>query len=503
MDEKRLLLQKRLLETDLKLHTQHFFKINKGYSFEVSNFHAKVIQAFQDIIEGKIKNLLLLMPPRHGKTEIAKSFCTMGFAVNPASEFIYGCSDLKLALKCSNDIRAVIRSLEFKKIIDIKIKLDADAKGLWETEQGGSLWAGSFGSPIIGYGAGKHHNALRGKKWGFGGAIIIDDPLQEKDKRKVWKREEIIDFFTNTLPMRRNNNEETPMVVFMQPLHKEDLGQHIKFNRPDFTILEFPVLNEKNEPLYPEKYSYESLMKLKAKISNEDWMSKFMLTPISMGGNILKTTFLKTYKELPFLKHRWIECDTAQKTEERHDYTVFQCWGKGYDGGIYLIDQFRKKMEYTELKQRFKDFWNKQNSVENYDPRKYGYLKAAYIEDKSSGTQIIQETRSEGNIPVVAVPRSRGKFERAVDVAVPKLEAGYIFVPEEAAFIQDFKDEMESFTGQEDSKASILKLDKKKTFDDQVDCFISACENGFKEMQENSALVSSFMDRKRKLKRNE
>ena len=58
-----------------------------------------------------------------------------------------------------------------------------------------------------------------------------------------------------------------------------------------------------------------------------------------------------------------VEADTAQKTEERHDYTVFQCWGKGYEGGIYLIDQFRKKVEYSELKQRFKDFWYKHNSI--------------------------------------------------------------------------------------------------------------------------------------------
>lgn len=504
MQERQEIIRKKLLETNLELHTQYFFQKNKGYNFQVAKFHKKAIQAFENVMDGKIKNLLLLMPPRHGKTEIAKSFCTMGFARNPASEFIYGCSDLKLALDCSSDVRNTIKSEAYRQFWDVDVRIDTSAKGLWKTDQGGSFWAGSFGSPIVGYGAGKHPQALIGKQYNFGGAILIDDPMKEQDRFRVIAREDAIGFFKDTLPFRRNNGEHTPIIVFMQPLHKEDLGQHIKKYRKDFTILEFPILNDNNEVLYPEKYTYEELMTLKGQTSHEAWMSKFMLRPVTIGGNVLKSSKLKHYNELPFLKHRWIEVDTAQKTEERHDYTVFQCWGKGYEGsnsGIYLIDQFRGKLEYTELKQRFKDFWAKQNSVDNYDIRKYGYLTAAHIEDKSSGTQILQESRFEGNIPVVEVQRSRGKFERAVDVCLPKLEAGYIYVPEDASFTQDLKEEMDDFTGEEDTKQAILKMDKKKTFDDQVDCLISACETGFKEIQQNSVLVKDFMERK-KSKRN-
>lgn len=499
MDERQQLARKKILETDLEYHTRYFFKDQKGYSFLLAAFHKKVLAAFQAVIDGKIKDLLILLPPRHGKTEMAKAFCTMGFAQNPAAEFIYGCSDKQLALDCSSSVRNTIKSAEFKKFWNINIRIDADAKSLWKTEEGGGFWAGSFGSPIVGYAAGKHPNALRGSQYKFGGAAIVDDPLKEQDRFRIIERERAINFFRDTLPFRMNDIRTTPRVVFMQPLHPEDLGQHIKKNCPEFTVIELPALDSDNNVLCPEMYNYDDLMELKGKTSNEAWMSKFMLTPISMGGNILKTSYLKYYKELPFLKHRWIVVDTAQKTEERHDYTVFQCWGKGYDGGIYLIDQFRGKLEYKDLKQRFKDFWNKHNSVENYDLRKYGYLKAAYIEDKSSGTQVIQETQAEGNIPVVAVQRNRSKYERAVDVCLPKLEAGYIFIPDEAPFCQDLKDEMESFTGQEDSKASILKLDKKKTWDDQVDCLISACETGFTEIVNNNDIVANFMDRKRKL----
>jgi predicted phage terminase large subunit-like protein len=498
MISKELTAEKKILETSLKYHIKHFFRKQKGYPFTYSHFHDKVVKAFESVLNGETKNLLVLMPPRHSKTEIAKFFCTMGFARNPASEFIYACSDLGLSLACSSEIRNSIAAPDFKKYWDISIRDDTSAKGLWKTDQGGSFWAGGFGSPIVGYGAGKMPAAMKGSQYKFAGAIIVDDPLKEQERHRSLARQDMLSFFKEILPTRKNS-PETPTVMIMQPLHPEDLGQWIKKNRPDFKVIELPIL-EGNQPLFPEVYSYDDLMTLKEELGNEMWQAKCLLNPIKLGGNLLKTNLLKHYNILPFLKSRWIEADTAQKTEERHDYTVFQCWGKGYEGGIYLIDQFRGKVEYSDLKQRFKDFWNKHNSLDTYDPRKYGHLTCAYVEDKSSGTQIIQEAQREGNIPVVAVPRSKSKYERAVTVALPKLEAGFINIPAESSFTSDLKAEMESFTGQEDSKQAILKMDKKKTFDDQVDCIISACEHGFTEFLHSSETVRKFMDKK--LKRN-
>ena len=425
--------------------------------------------------------------------------CSMGFARNPAAEFIYACSDKTLALDCSANIRNIVGLPEFQDKWNVDIRTDSKAKGLWRTDQGGSFWAGGFGTPIVGFGAGKIPKALADNEYGFGGLQIVDDPLKEQDRHNALARDKMTKYYDEVLPSRKNS-PDTGLIAILQPLHKEDLAGHIKKYEKDFTILELPAITD-NKPLFPEVYTLEDYAKIRHKIGNEAWQAKYMLNPISLGGNLLKTNFLKYYKELPFLKHRWLEVDTAQKDEERHDYTVMQCWGKGYEGGIYLIDQYRGKLKYSDLKQRFKDFWNKHNSIDIYDPRKYGYLKHANVEDKSSGTQIIQETRVEGNIPVVAVPRSRSKYERAIDIALPKLEAGFINLPEDAAFISDLKDEMESFTGQADSKQAILKMDKKKTFDDQVDCLISACEHGFTEFVSDSNVIANF--RKKRLKRND
>ena len=497
---RELLIERKALESDLSLLLLKFFKKQKGYPFNLTKFHKDLVSAYQSVLDGEVSNLLIHVPPRLGKTEIATYFCAAGFARNAASEFIYSCSDNQLALDCSSKVRSIVRSPEFRKYWNIGISSDTDAKGLWRTNQGGSFWAGGSGAGIVGYGAGKHPAAMKDSQYKFAGCIICDDILKEQDRFRTIAREEAITYITDTLPARRNNGSKTPMVIFMQPLHKDDPGQWIKQNRPDFKVVEFPIMTD-NVPLVPEIHTLEDLLELKATTSNEIWQAKYMLSPIKLGGNLLKTKFLKYYDELPLLKHRWLEVDTAQKTEERHDYTVFQCWGKGHDGGIFLIDQFRKKVEYSDLKQSFKDFWNKHNSHKNYDVRLFGYLTRAFVEDKSSGTQIIQEARREGEIPVEAVQRSKSKYERAVTAAVPKLEAGFINIPAKSDFNSDLKEELESFTGQSDSKQAILKIEKKKTWDDQVDCLISACEHGFTDFVQSSKIMSKFMNNKLRKKR--
>ena len=85
--------------------------------------------------------------------------------------------------------------------------------------------------------------------------------------------------------------------------------------------------------------------------------------------------------------------------------------------------------------------------------------------------------------------------------AVPKLEAGFINIPAKSDFNSDLKEELESFTGQSDSKQAILKIEKKKTWDDQVDCLISACEHGFTDFVQSSKIMSKFMNNKLRKKR--
>ena len=182
------------------------------------------------------------------------------------------------------------------------------------------------------------------------------------------------------------------------------------------------------------------------------WLSLYQQTPIIVGGDIIRGEWFVRYDILPVIKYRKIYADTAQKTKEQNDYSVFECWGYGEDSKIYLLDLIRSKWEAPELKERAIAFWNKHKAVEGL-----GALREMVIEDKASGTGLIQSIKHDGKIPVKAQQRNIDKLTRVQDVT-PYIKSGYVNVPSNAAYINDFIAECEAFTA-----------DNAHDHDDQID----------------------------------
>jgi predicted phage terminase large subunit-like protein len=133
--------------------------------------------------------------------------------------------------------------------------------------------------------------------------------------------------------------------------------------------------------------------------------------------------------------------DTAQKTAERNDFSVIQCWGKSRTQGIFLIDQVRGKWEAPDLESKMVEFWNK------HKPSIHKILgcQVIKIEDKSSGSSLIQSIRRDYMIPVEAIQRNTDKVLRAMGV-VKYFSSGYIHVPKNADWLFDYKEEFRKFT---------------------------------------------------------
>ena len=148
----------------------------------------------------------------------------------------------------------------------------------------------------------------------------------------------------------------------------------------------------------------------------------------------------------------------AQKEKEANDYQVAECWGLGKDGYLYLLDMIRGKYQAYELQYRIPAFWAKMKS-------QYGAkLRYMMVEDKASGTQLIQTIQRElkPKIPVRPIERSRSKLERVMDVQ-PCIQSGYLKLPRNAPFVTDFIDECEHFTPNDTHP-----------HDDQIDCMCDA-----------------------------
>ena len=129
----------------------------------------------------------------------------------------------------------------------------------------------------------------------------------------------------------------------------------------------------------------------------------------------------------------------------------------GKDGKLYIVDWRRGKWESPDLKRNAVDFWEKHK----IPSKNYGTCREFYVEDKASGTGLIQELkRGPYSIPIMGIERGTDKLTRLQDV-LGQIEAGNVYLPENAPWVSDFIAECEAFRG-----------DMKHAHDDQVDVLV-------------------------------
>lgn len=428
-----------------------------GERFQIGPHHEPIERFVEDVFDGKIKRGIINVPPGFSKTMlITIMLVARGLARFPDARFIHASFSDMLVQDNSTFIRDVIRTPEYQALWPREIRTDVNKKGLWRTKQEGGLLAKPANGPITGFRAG------RIDKTRFTGALIIDDPLKPDDAFSKVVREQVNRNFNTTL-RNRLGHPGVPIIIIMQRLHEDDLcGFLLKGGSGDYwDHLLLPVDVDNSAP-YPKQYTHgipyehglpdgplwsvkadeEEIRKLK---TNEYvFASQYMQNPMAVGGNVFKRSDLRYWEkesELPNILYRIIFGDTAQKTEEQHDYSVFQCWGMGENGRIYLLDQLRGKWRAPDLQTNAETFWAKHRNPKAYPSVRWGALRAMKIEDKVSGTTLLQSLKG---IPVEAIERTKDKYTRALD-AVPAFTNGLVYLPAGVPWLADYESELLGF----------------------------------------------------------
>ncbi|HDV6320879.1 TPA: phage terminase large subunit [Burkholderia multivorans] len=469
-------------ERDHLFFSRYFFKHRQAIKFRVNWHHVLIADTVQRVIDGTLKNVVINVSPGSSKTElVVVNLIARGLALNPRARFLHISYSDDLALLNSETARDIVESGEFQALWPLPIADDAKSKKRWNVmidgRKAGGVYATSLGGQITGFRAG--HMAE-----GWQGAIIIDDPLKVEDAYSKTARDKANRKLQSTVKSRKAN-PDTPIIVIMQRLAEEDPTGFIKAGKlpGDWEFIEIPALItdeyvaklpahirdrvECDERDADRRYSYwpykEPLHEPLASEKADAYVFKgqYMQRPSPLGGGIIQSGKFLRYGALPQLQYRKIFADTAQKTAERNDYSVFECWGLGYDNRLYLIDLVRGKWKAPELKRRAIDFWNKHAAIGADDPAA-PVLRQMKVEDKSSGTGLIQDIQAEGGIPIEGIERVKDKLTRVMDV-VSHIDAGNVGVPLDAPWVSDFLTECDSFTA-----------DDTHMHDDQIDPMVDA-----------------------------
>lgn len=434
---------------DLLTFTKTMFKARKGCEL-INNWHQKAIcDKLEKVVIGDITRLIINIPPRSGKTELAViSFISWCMGNFPDSEFIHASYSKRLATTNTYAVRAIMQNETFSDIFShTSLSTDSKAKDEFRTSQGGIVYAAGADGTITGYGAGKMRSS-------FGGAIVIDDPHKAGEASSDTMRNNVKDWFATTIESRKNN-PTTPIIVIMQRLHEDDLSGWLSSggNGEEWDVLKVPALDANDKSFWPEQFTNDSLLRMSTSNSYV-FAGQYMQEPAPIGGGIFKSKWWQYYDIEPDFEYRMIYADTAQKTGEENDYSVLQCWGIK-SKKVYLVDQVRGKWEAPQLLTTAVAFYNKHKAASNSN------LRAMKIEDKASGTGLIQQMRQKGLV-VQGIQRSKDKVTRGYD-ASPQVEVGNVFLPSLAPFLSDLIYELELFPNGK--------------HDDQVDPLIDAIDD--------------------------
>lgn len=425
-----------------------FYKKNKK-KFVINWHHVVICDALEDVYYGRRKNIIFNLPPRYSKTEIiVKCFIEWSLLQNAKAKFLHLTYSEDLALDNSTEIRDSVKSPWFQKHCPLKTKKDSDSKKKWYTTEGGGVYATGTCGAITGFGAGEFEEPEDLKEtdeisdWMveelhetateiFSGAIIIDDPIKPDDAHSETLRNKANNRLNSTILSRRNSANKTPIIIVMQRLHEDDMTGFCLNGgtSEEFDVISLPAINAKGEALWAMKHSIEQLKAIE-KADSFMYASQYMQDPKPMSGGLIPRDWWGWFEELQKNIEMTIQVwDCAQKPGVTNDYSVCATWvmcSRGY----FLLNIWRQKVKAPELERTAESLFAK------YRP------DAVIIEDKSSGSSLIQYLQANTVIPVIPYMPEGEKIQRIIK-ASPTIESGNAYILKDQDWNEDFLDEHE------------------------------------------------------------
>ena len=370
----------------------------------------------------------------NSKSEFASYLLPAWFLGRYPNKKIIQCSNTaELAVGFGRKVRNLVGSEQYSKIFPgVTLRSDSKAAGRWSTSGNGEYFAIGVGGTVTGKGA---------------DLLIIDDPHSEQEAALASADPSVFDkvYEWYTSGPRQRLQPGGSIVIVQTRWSKRDLTGKILKSALDrdgenWEVIEFPAILPSGNPLWPEFWSIEELEALRNELPLPKWQAQYQQQPTSEEGAIIKREWWKIWEpERPpaceFIIQSW---DTAFTKNERSDYSACTTWGVFHlnenpdDVHIILLDAFKKRMEFPELKEQA------YRSYQEYEP------DAFVIEAKASGAPLIYELRKMG-IPVQEFTPVRGNDKISRINSVSDLFAsGKVWAPA-TRWAEEVMEEMASF----------------------------------------------------------
>jgi predicted phage terminase large subunit-like protein len=416
-----------------------------------------VLYQLERVRRGELRRLILNMSPRSLKSMMASvAFPAYVLGHDPTRRIICVSYAAELSNKMSNDFRSIINTDWYKQTFpETRIGAYKDSEGEIEFTRRGFRLATSVGGTLTGRG---------------GDIIIIDDPLKPLDAISDAKRMGVNQWYNNTLLSRLDDKQKGAIIIVMQRVHMDDLTGFVTEHSDEWEILSLPaiadvdseislldgkthyrkigeVLSQVREPLHV-------LESLRKELGSDLFCAQYLQFPMPPGGAMVKRAWVKRYTGAPirdrdtFVQQSW---DIATKGGPQNDWSVCTTWYITLEKFV-LVDVKRIRVDYPAVRRELEEHARNWQADE------------VLVEDVGTGSALLQELEYKVR-GLVGIKPDRDKQAR-MSVASAKIEAGQVFLPEQAPWLPDFEAELFAFPGSK--------------YDDQVDS-VSQALNHYSE----------------------
>ena len=419
------------------------------------NWHIGAIcEHLEAVSREEINRLLILVPPGSMKSLTVAVFWpawVWGPLGQPWKRWMFSSYVQHLSTRDSIRCRRIIRSPWYQRRWGDTFKMvgDRDTLTFYQNDHMGHRLATSTDGVSTGE---------------RGDVVVADDPHSVREAESETKRRSVLTWWSEAMSTRVNDPKKSAFVVIMQRVHADDLAGRL-ISDGNYVELMLPMEFEpdrvcrtrvrprkrkkeavangeytwdprhaEDELLWSQRYDAEDVALLKSELGSYGSAAQLQMRPSPRGGGLVKLNWFGRYKTPPG-KARVLQIvqswDTASKGGQQNAYSVCETWAVTKLGS-YLLHVLRRRMNIPTLERTVRSHARKWKPT------------VVLIEDQASGTALIQYLREKTNLSVFGVRPDKDKTTR-MDIETPAIEAGNVYLPEEADWLVDFEQEVEQF----------------------------------------------------------
>lgn len=422
-----------------------------------TNWHIGAIaEHLQACYEGQIKKVVFNVPPGTSKSSlisVAGPTWMWGPANAPYTKFMtasYGTSKgIDPATRDNVRSRRLMQTEWYRNRWRNRFKLcgDMNLKTVYENDKNGSRLATSIG----GGGTGLHYDVLQ-----------IDDPSKAQDENSPVALDNVVEWWTGTLPSRPRDPETARKVLIMQRIAEKDLAGHVRENEDGWVLINLPMEYEptvyisplgwkdprkvEGELLWPDRFSRVKVEELKKELGPYKYAAQYQQRPVPKGGGKIKEEWFRYFyapaQQYDIIIQAW---DLSFDDTDGADYTVGGVWGK-LGGDRFLLDVVRGQMDVVAQAKAIANTY-----------KKWPQSRAILVENKANGPAVIKLLKNSDWIEILKIrvsgltpvdPKAMGGDKDArLSKCVPEFAAGNVWFmhPDVVPVMEQVKTELTQF----------------------------------------------------------